>query len=803
MPLPQLFTPFNVTTVDQYNWLAGIINSIVSVKPKTFGEYFYESLSLSPDYAWWGVNHSKGYLIPKDLYASNCRINGGNYNCFTGCELLVLSGLGIPMLGAGDLPDNIYSSLEVTGTGIEIYTRNYSIGVKAVHSATNVDEPNFNNYLYGASDYFNSNGALIVSSEATGIFPGSELNLVSSCGDPGESPSQYFYAATIPVSTMDPYLVRLASMSGHSKSKDIIMPFDYDGGRLSPEVYSTDQDHALLFSAITNQRVLDGIHSGKLFDATSSLFRNFSHSDSGSNTLTCSSLDFGAGPRIWSPQFFDAVDLADEAGVTCRDSAATLYSGDEILRKRHLITNKNLYEIIPYWRPGFIWTKISDVKNKAIEMDIPFEFRRLSTPYKLKTSTFDIDENYSETIISSGEGIYGEGIFGGRKNETVQNRSSRLLRNEGTYGEQLLDSLIYIPNLSQQETGFFEFFGSFTGSGVTFEESVARVSAFVTGDEPNFIFQTRGYVPWVYEAPNFVFDDSTTGNWCVPLHDIRSISTGLTALIHHTDPSNFASFKMYRNDMVKSQTITAGAGMRTISTSLSNTPATFSPSLMIKCLGHPEFVSYNQGIFCLENTVNSRHIWHACLTKAIIQPIFKIDTDPEWKEVMGYSQGNFHPKNCLFEDYSTFGSNHKIFKKQVALAKYTPPAEEEGIGISTMRTYGIPSDESPIEFELCGFSNALCAPFSYQLDNIDSMTHLHIEDYDVLQYPWPLNKEGRIYAMTSTIPEIDLNYFTKEVAHVSSAVSIIDVSGHTLIAGDVDGGIYKINLFIDDVISAE
>ncbi len=784
MPLAQLFTAFDVTTVDQYNWLAGIINSIVSVKPKTFDEYFPVGGGLL-----------KGHLIPKDLYAYDLIIcPGGGYECHYGCGLLILSGLGIPVLGTGDLPDNIYSSLEVTGSGIEIYTRNYSIGVKAVYNATNVDEFYVNNNLYM--------DALVMSSEATGFFPGSETYVVSYCHDTGLLPSQYFYVAA-PVSTMDPYLVRLASMSEHSKSKDIIMPFDYDIGRISPEIYSVG-DENYISSVITPQRVVGGIHAGKLFDATSSLFRNFSHSDSGSNTLTCGSLDFGAGPRIWSPQFFDAVNLADEAGFTCRDSGATLYSNDEILRKRHLITNKNLYEIIPYWRPGFIWTKISDVKNKAIEMDIPFEFRRLSTPYKLKTSTFDIEENYSETIISSGEGVHGEGKFGGKQNGQVQNRDSRLLRNEGTYGEQLLDSLIYLPNLSQQETGFFQFFGSFTGSGVTFEESVARVSAFVTGDEPNFIFQTRGYVPWVYEAPNFVFDDSTTGNWCVPLDGTRLISTGLTALIHHTDPSNFASFKMYRNDMVKSQTITAGAGMQTISTSLNNTPSSISTQEVSACAGYPEPVSYNQGIYCLENVLNSRHIWHACLTKLIVQPIFKIDTDPEWKEVMGYSQGNFHPKNCLFEDHSTFGSNHKIFKKQVALAKYTPPAEEEGIGISTMRTYGIPSDEAPLAFELCGFSNALCSPFSYQLaPTQDSMAHLHIEDYDVIRYPWPANREGRIYAMTSTIPEIDLNYFTKEVAHVSSGVSIIDVAGHTLIAGDADGGIYKINLFIDDVISAE
>ena len=918
---------FNVTVVDQYNWLAGIVNSIVNVKPKIFSDYFLHSS---------GPSLIAGHLIPKELYFydySGAPRYGGHRGsrdpeCLGnhGFELMFLSGLGIPMLGIGDFSEAVRENIEIlerTGDDIEIYTRNYSITATTGYNATSTGEysshgPNNtlrDNFPVDASatgyfDYYGFDGVPIGRIE--------DLFLANfACAETDASENLVYTASgafVVPQTTMDPYFVKVASFSGASKAKDIIMPFDYNKNRSSPKFIiggggnSLIQNENVGFGHLEGGgwRLTQGPNSGKKFDSISMPFINYS-ADTNEADLPFRSYDtltnddpfdlsttvggmFGPAQRIWNHKFLEAANLAVEGGISC----GGIRGQEQILRNRHLITNRNLYTIFRYWSSGFKWVSINDVKAKALELDIPFELRRVYTPYKFKTSTFSINEEASLMLINSGAPYY-EGIeypatltgFGGwpyraygtalhnafllggppfvRRNDSAHG-APFMISSSGRFGEHAPDSTIYFPNFNTggKEANFFELIGTPTGT---------------------FTFNASGYSPWVYEAPNFVFDDLGEGDWCVPKSRETDIIKS-NIFIHHTDSSSFTNFKLYKNDLVKTQSVTgSGCILQTKSTALDNTPrdlwassqqgmsSYFATDMFERfkslaanainarsyvmnsepvslSLGSPTGVGYTG---CRSDSFFSeRYRWINLLTKFTAQPVFEIDTDQEWKEIAAYSAGAswpnllakpfagingspayaglgfiFSPKYCFIEDLSTFGSIEKVFKKHIATVKYTPPSPTEGIEIST-----IESVTRGIEYSRRGDSylTSLCPPYNrlqyftedtgiLKLDFCNSLDDLGIPRNSEGEYAEgtgmliPLTYDTRTVRedfdlpVTSTIPQIDLNLFYKEITTPitgeAGRISIIDINGGTLIEGDEDGGIYQINLFVNDTISAE
>lgn len=823
---------FNVTVVDQYNWLAGIVNSIVNVKPKIFSDYFLHSK---------GTSLIAGHLIPKELYFYDY---SGAPRYFTyrpiadpeclgnhGFELMFLSGLGIPMLGTGDFSEAVRENIEIlerTGDDIEIYTRNYSITATTGYNAANAGDGGVVGPNNSLRDYF------AVDESASGYFS----NVYGQFGCTnfnGEDPNVWSPLWTIsvgtyvvPETTMDPYLVKVASFSGLSKAKDIIMPFDYNKNRLSPALILEGGNYFSNVGSYVNPLVLDqGPNSGKKFDSISMPFINYSvHTnedmlDNDDPSLVNAGA-FGLAQRIWNHKFLEAANLAVEGGISC----GGIRGQQQILRNRHLITNRNLYRIFRYWSSDFKWVSINDVKAKALELDIPFELRRAYTPYKFKTSTFSINENASLTLINSGNPFWDEfqvgygpvhSGFGGQAHRyffyldtPIMQRSfpygyypnyaddstTRIVQ-AGRFGEEAPDSTIYFPNFNTggPEANFFELIGQPTGT---------------------FTFSASGYSPWVYEAPNFVFDNLGEGDWCVPKSRETDIIES-NILIHHTDSSNFTNFKLYKNDIVKTQSISGGCILQTKSTALDNTPritAHHQPWMH----GARAYVMDSEqvslgGAECLADQIfPDRYRWANFLSKFTAQPVFEIDTDQEWKEIMAYSKGHgvdgygvtagLSPKYCFIEDLSSFGSIEKVFKKHIATVKFTPPSPTEGIEMSTMVVRGYEHANNPAAALDAGpnYWGNLCPPYGiYKYFTED--TGIIRSDYDTRTM-----RERSDFLLVSTIPEIDLNLFYKETASITGEageISVININGGTLIEGDEDGGIYQINLFVNDTISAE
>ncbi len=748
-------TTANITIVDQYNWFAGQINSIVEVKPKNFNEYFNLDV-LSDDVS--------GVMVPRNMFTFSS--SPSSCSAFD-----VLRKWGVEILDSGDLPDNMPSELEKSGDQLEIYTRRYN------GSCQTGKDLSFDNYTYtipNTATCFNfSNSSLFydnvtaVPEDYTGFFdPVVGVGGVITCA---EGPDPLYYYVNIK-SRMKPHATRINNLVEISKSKNIISPFEFDKQRVvatqcgfvSP-IYGPTINHT-------------GIYSGVLFDSRSHLIQNFSHRN-------LAEANQGVNSYIWHDDYFIPNRNHDLYG-------SSFDIDHPILRNRHLIKNKNLYKLLPYYFGGFEWISIEGIKNKADEFNIPFVFRRTASSYKFKEFDFDIGTSpieymvpFSFTGTGSGNictttepysipvtihsGILSDGSLS-------YNTSQAQIQTEGSYGENVFSSIFWVPDIHPNESGFFSIISGITSS-LSFENAA-------------------GYIPWVYKAFDFVFSEE--GNWCVP--DSISINLSNRPLIHNieADPNS----KLYRYDAIKTN-LTGGG--------LISTPPIFGGTTL-PVINRPPFShAISGGVTC--GTIMPAFRWRNNITKAAIVPVFEIDTDDSYKEQIMYSTAGLNPKNCLIQDYSTVGKVSKIFIKKLGKFKYSFPAAAEGIGLSLMKTYGVGgltvSNVDASIFQNLGNDYSLNVPGPSETSvEICSQNSQQLDHNIFLAQP-----RGFQFPHVSTIPEIDLNYFSKEISidTENNPVFIKNFTGNgTVVDMDTDpngenGGVYRLAFFIKDTASAD
>jgi hypothetical protein len=164
---------------------------------------------------------------------------------------------------------------------------------------------------------------------------------------------------------------------------------------------------------------------------------------------------------------------------------------------------------------------------------------------------------------------------------------------------------------------------------------------------------------------------------------------------------------------------------------------------------------------------------------------------------MLYSQGNLPPGGWLYYDISSFGSTPSSINKKIATIKYFPPQPQDGIGLSLMRSFGIPASTTRPNQDLNNGGDALCPPWTeFPYHHPGHFALSHTEDRDIIDNDSLSHtmREGKTYVLTSTIPEIDLNFFSKEVKYESGEA----VMG--TIYPQPDGGLFQSCPLVNDVI---
>ena len=779
----------NVTIIDQYNWFAGLVNSIVEVRPKTFDEFFSMRTNAVTD-----------YMIPKNLYSfSHSLINyaqygvpvDGGYSANNNIEMFI--AMGAPVLFSGDLPDNVATILEEKPE--EIYTRTYDLNIstgqnlkRRVYDINIEAERNYN------SDLFNGNNLIRVKSGDLIHFENitnDPVDLACLIGEDFVLDDRHYSVGV--KSTLDSYVTVITEMVEVSKSQSAIDPLEYDQGRIVPE------NLAAIFSNIQQT----GIYSGVLLDSPSASVVNTFYYDKFSSlqnsipfVLGDCSWPFGDYVTVWNTGFLQ-YDFFKESCFSVTSYISPVYIDNHLtLKKREILKNRGSYSIIPYYVSGFKWITIQSVKDIAAGFNIPFKFRRTSTSYEFKHFEFDVattPQEYMVPFSATGYNYPGTpptaplGI--GTNGRLIYHDSAIQYQTIGSYGENTIDSNIF----------GFSIFGQ-TGSGLSAGSGLSgsgEAGFFeINGDQKfDYNIQLKGYYPWIYEIDDFVFSDS--GNWCAPFTSDVELSSGFAQdiygynsdvfiqnrkpLIHNLNKDESTDFQMYKYDLVKGQTL-PGATMKA-------RPIDGSAVNSIPKLPHSEnFVL--PGACGLTYPVIS---WMNCLNKIMAMPIFSIDTDPDYKEMMVYRSAFLNPKNCLIQDYSSFGGVEKIFIKDLGIFSLTPPDPQSGIGISLMRTYGAADTRS------------------FGCFNHHAITN-HGEDHAIFGILNSNYTRQFLYPpLVSTIPEVDVNYFLKGlnlnyddapiyVENFSGPDHIVNMDGHP---NGTHGGVYKLGFYVDDTITVD